>query len=143
MVKFAFANLQSQRLHSPSPDHLLLVITQGDSVVAHFDGLPDVGRKFDGHWSEAVQNMRAISPGLADFPSQETALDGAAALLRMAVRFAAGHGGFVGGGDFVSGAVLANLAVLDPDDGGAAPADLVGLMGGGSDGAAEPVAVTH
>ena len=89
MGKFAFPNLQSQRLHSPSPDHLLLVITQGDSVVAHFDGLPDVGRKFDGHWSEAVQNMRAISPGLADFPSQETALDGAAALLRMAVRFAA------------------------------------------------------
>src|SRR5260370_5257726 len=56
---------------------------------------------------------------------------------------AASHGGFVGGDDFVSRAVLADLAVVDPDDALAEAANLVELMGDEDDGAAGAGDVTH
>src|SRR5271168_2398029 len=56
---------------------------------------------------------------------------------------AASHGGLVGGNNFVGIAVLADLAVVDPDDAVAEAADLVELMGDEDHGAAGAGDVAH
>src|SRR5579884_2778294 len=55
----------------------------------------------------------------------------------------AGHGGFVGGGNFVGAAGLADLARVDPEDAIAEAADLIELMGDEDDGAAGAGDVAH
>ncbi len=61
----------------------------------------------------------------------------------MAVAFAAGHGGFVGGGDFVGIAVLAHGGGVNPDDAVAQAADLIELVADQDDGAAGTGNVPH
>src|SRR5258707_12153501 len=61
----------------------------------------------------------------------------------MAVRVTPGHSGFVGGDHFVSGAVLAKAAVVDPDDAVAEAANLIELMRDEDDGAAGAGDVAH
>src|SRR5437867_12446124 len=53
------------------------------------------------------------------------------------------HGGFVGRDYFVGGAVLADAAVINPDDTLAEAADLVELMGNEDNGAAGAGDVAH
>src|SRR6266568_2906748 len=61
----------------------------------------------------------------------------------MAVAFAAGHGGFVGGGNFVGGAVLAHGGSVYPEDAMAESADLIELVADQDDGAASAGNVPH
>ena len=58
-------------------------------------------------------------------------------------QFPFAHCGFVGGDDFVGGAVLADVAVVDPDDTVAEAANLVELMGDEDDGATRAGHVAH
>src|SRR5690242_8710976 len=64
-------------------------------------------------------------------------------MLLRAVGIAAGHGGFVGGDNFVGGPVLANMAVVDPHDAVAEAANLIELMGDQHDGAAGAGDIAH
>src|SRR5260370_958763 len=64
-------------------------------------------------------------------------------ILLSTVGVSGGHGRFVGGDDFMGGAVLANGGGVNPDDAMAEAADLIELMGDEDDGAAGAGDVTH
>src|SRR5260370_15874115 len=64
-------------------------------------------------------------------------------ILLSTVGVSGGHGRFVGGDDFMGGAVLANGGGVNPDDAMAEAADLIELMGDEDDGAAGACDVTH
>src|SRR5215467_3813909 len=64
-------------------------------------------------------------------------------MLSCTVTRSAGHGGFVGGDDFVRGAVAADVPVVDPYDALAEAANLVELMGDKDDRAAGAGDIAH
>src|SRR5881398_968769 len=78
-----------------------------------------------------------------EFPLQELSFGVGTAGFPETGAITAGHGGFVGGDDFVGGAVLADVAVVDPDDAAAEAANLIELMGDEDDGAAGAGHVAH
>src|SRR2546430_9090233 len=87
--------------------------------------------------------MRLLAPRFDDLPFEEAGLAAGAAILLCTVLVPAGHGGFVGGDDFVSGAVLADGAAVDPEDALAEAANLTELMGDEDHGAAGAGDVAH
>src|SRR5262249_275029 len=89
------------------------------------------------------QDMRIITHWFNNLPFQKSGYSARAAVLLRAVRLPSGHGGFVGGDDFVGGAVLADAAVIDPKNAVAEAANLVELMGDEDDGAAGAGDVAH
>src|SRR5262245_2966898 len=112
-------------------------------MMSVLDGLQQADGKPQGDGPKGREDMRIAARGLRDFPFEETALSASAAVMAGGVLFTAGHGGFVGGDDFVGGTVLADVAVVNPDDAMAEAANLVELMGDEDDGAAGAGNVAH
>src|SRR5271165_2958718 len=78
-----------------------------------------------------------------ELPCQKATIGGEAPAIGNFVAVDAHHGGLVGGDDFVGVAVLADLAVVDPDYAVAESADLVELVGDEDHGAAGAGHVAH
>src|SRR5260221_11112063 len=87
--------------------------------------------------------MRVVAERFDDLPFDKLALGIRGAFLLIPVGLSPGHSGFIGGDHFVSGAVLAKAAVIDPDDAMAEAANLVELMGDEDDGASGGGDVAH
>src|SRR5260370_1979726 len=92
-------------------------------------------RELNRDGAEGLQCMRIVAAWFYDFPFEETGLGAGAAMRFGAIAVAAGHGGFVGGSDFVGGAVLTNVAIVHPDDAVAEASNLIALIGHKDDGA--------
>ncbi len=137
------AGFERELLGGAGPHQLALGIEERDAVLATGDGLGQLDDEIDGDGPERGEKMWLIGRRTSDFPLKETALRGEGAVPRWDVAVAAGHGGFIGGGDFVGGAVLADRAIVDPDDAVAKSPDLIELMGDEDDGAAGAGDVTH
>src|SRR6266700_8348321 len=119
------------------------MIIKSDSVMAVTDGLVEVERKFYIDLTEGGEDVAVAAARLGNLPLKEAAFGVGCANTGMAIRVAAGHGGFVGGDDFVSGAVLSDGGGVDPDDAVAEAADLIELMADQDDGAAGAGHVSH
>src|SRR5271165_1914071 len=78
-----------------------------------------------------------------ELPCQKATIGGEAPAIGNFVAVDAHHGGLVGGDDFVGVAVLADLAVVDPDYAVAESADLVELVGDEDHGTAGAGHVAH
>src|SRR5262249_8463772 len=99
--------------------------------------------KLNGCGSKFCEDVQAAADRFGNFPLAEASFGAGAAMLPGDVLLSASHGGFVGGDNLVSGAVLADVAVVDPDDAIAEAANLVELMGDEDDSAASACDVAH
>src|SRR5215472_3310926 len=111
-------------------------------MMAFANRLVDFHNKCNRRGADFIQEMR-IPVWISNSPPDKAPFFTIRPLAVMTILFAAGHGGFVGGGDLVSGAVLADLAAVDPDDALAETANLVELVGNEDDGAAGAGDVAH
>ena len=105
--------------------------------LGNFDEESDCGRY------KVAESMGTVTARLKDFPSEEASFCGCIAGRLSPVTLTPRHRGFVRGHDFVGGAVLADAAIVDPDDAVAQAADLIELMGDEDDGAAGAGDVAH
>src|SRR2546425_774910 len=112
-------------------------------MMTHPNWLVEFQQELNLRRSCCAKHVWFVSSRLGDLPPKKAALGAKSALLLRVVSVAAGHGGFVGGGDFVGGAILADLASIDPDDAVAEAANLVELMGDEDDSAAGAGDVAH
>src|SRR6516162_1007068 len=103
----------------------------------HFDD------KSYGYGAKCREYMRIAAARFDNFPLHEAGFGAGAAMLPGGVLFAAGHGGFVSRDDFVGVALLANMAVVDPEDALAEATNLVELVGDEDDGVAGVGDVAH
>ena len=112
----------------PSPYQLPVVIVQTHSMVTFSDWVPNVNCNFDGDWAERGQDMRVVAAWISYPPTEETPFGARAAILRMPVGVAPGHGGFVRRNHLVRAAVLPHRPGIDPYYPIAQPPDLIELM---------------
>ncbi len=85
ITKSVLSHLKLEVIRGPSPDELLIVIAQRDSVVALHDRLAKFDDKVHGDWSEARKDVGVVARMVGNLPAKEAALASRAANLRMAV----------------------------------------------------------
>src|SRR5271165_2029153 len=107
------------------------------------NGLLEFKGKLNRGRDELGKSVGFVAAGRDDFPAVESALRVGVRMAGSMAIGAAGHSGFVGGDDFVGVAVLADLAVVDPDYAVAESADLVELVGDEDHGTAGAGHVAH
>jgi len=137
------ADFQLQIFGGPRPNQLTVRTEKSDAVMAIVDGLVDFDGKFDGYGAQGSERPRISVSGVSEFPVYEAALGICGSRFGIGAGIAAGHSGFVGADDRVRFAVLADLAVVDPDYAVAEAADLVELVGDENDGTAGASDVAH
>src|SRR5215472_4248841 len=97
------------------------------------DRFVDFHYKSDGRRTDFVKQVR-IPGWTRNRPPDKASCLACSAPALVAISLSAGHGGFVGGDDFVGGSVAADVAVVNPDGALAEAANLVELMGDEDDG---------
>src|SRR5260370_36849013 len=125
-----------QLVSRPSPNHLPVWVMQRDAVNTPAYRLQCLDEKPESDGTEGREDMGPLGNRIDNFPSFKSGLETSAPVKLRLGSVDGFHRRFVGGDDFVSRPVLANGAVVDPDDAVAQAANLIELMRDEDNGAA-------